>query len=336
MRSIITSSLLLLCVLAPGLAAAQAAPQGPAPAPVVLPEEPDESAGASAAAGSGKDAAPPSESKTVAPPTKALGAPPAAIAPPGRSAAPPAAVSPPPQIAAAPSPAFAPAEPRPSAPERDSGGEKPRGPIHSRFNIAVNVDTVWYTGRSFDFFSEHNNATSPGVSLGYALWMDDPVSLVPEIGWSTNTVSEENLFGGAISHTELQWHNVYGGLSLRFAIISFLETHARVAGGVSFVDATVRTGTASAEFENTGVSPFGSVGAGFTVHSPGGALETNSGSFRTLVAGLTFEGGYQLGSALDITPTPTGDSGRIPTTYSSFGMLERSGPYLRTSLVLRF
>jgi hypothetical protein len=212
---------------------------------------------------------------------------------------------------------------------------KPEGPIHSRFNVALNIDTVWYTGPSFDFFSDHNNSTAPGVSIGYAVWVDEPLSIVPEIGWSTNSVSAKGLFGGAISGTELASHNAYGGFSLRYGILSFLEAQLRLAAGASFLKATVQTNDGTT-LQDNGVSPFGTLGGGVTVHTPGGALETRSGALRSMVFALTVEGGYSLGGGLDLTPVSTGDPGRIATESMSFGKLERSGPYVRTALGLRF
>ena len=47
-------------------------------------------------------------------------------------------------------------------------------------------------------------------------------------------------------------------------------------------------------------------------------------------------GGYVLGGSVVLTPTPTGDTGRIATEYMTIGKLERSGPYVRVSLVARF
>jgi hypothetical protein len=305
MRSIVAPFVLLLCAGAPQVASAQApADEGPAPTPVTLPED--------------------SQSTTPAPT--------AASAPP---APPPAPVAPAP-VASPPPPFASPRVAAPSGTSADTGVERPKGPIHSRFNAAVNVDTVWYTGKSFDFFSERNNSTVPGLSVGYAVWMDAPLSLVPEIGWGTNTVSQDGLFGGAIGRTELLSHNAYGGLSLRYGILSFLEAHARVAGGASFIEASMSPGGAASRFEDSVVSPYGSLGAGVNLHSPAGVLETRSGGLRSVLAGLTFEGGYQLGGSVALTPKPADDPGRIPTTYMSLGSLERSGPYFRTSLVVRF
>jgi hypothetical protein len=332
MRSGALFSSLLISTTVSGIAVAEAPASGPAPTPVTLPEDAETAPASSAPS---KDGA---------------GAPAAPAAPgsgPASSAAAPPSGAQPPQVQSAqsgppiaPAVVFAPAAMPPgsasNSPGPDSGARKPEAPAKSRFNVGVNVDTVWYTGRSFDFFSDQNNVTSPGVSVGYAIWMDDPVSIVPELGWSTHTATANNLFGGAIERTELREHNGYAGLSLRYGILSFLEAHARFAAGMSFLRASVQPGGGVPKLGDNGLSPFGSLGAGFNVHSPAGALETRSGSLRSVIAGLTFEGGYQLGGAVDLTPAPDGDVGRVATQYASLGSLERSGPYFRTSLVVRF
>jgi hypothetical protein len=333
MKSIIKSSVLAFCASVPSLAVAEEPAERQAPTPVTLPEESEEGTTPSAPASKeGATAKPAPDSKPPKPQ-------PEGAAPSAGPAGPPAGYGP---AAVPPGPMFAPPQqppfvPAPAAPpSADSVAHKRLGPLKSHVNIAVNVDTVWYTGPSFDFFSARNNATSPGLGLGYALWLAERLSVVPELGWSTNEVSQDNLFGGAITRTELRSHNAYGGLSVRYGLVSFLDTHVRVAGGASILDATVRPSGVSSTLEAGGVAPYGTLGGGLSLHSPAGALETAGGNLRSVVAGITVEGGYQLGSDLDLTPTPTGDTGRIPTTYMSLGKLERSGPYLRTSLVVRF
>lgn len=329
MKSIIKASVLALFAGVPGVAVAEEPAEGSAPTPVTLPEEQETPT---------KPSAPASKEGAAGKPASDSKAPPAAVAPPAGAPAPPAGYGP----AVPPGAMYVPMSQQPYAPppaappSADSGTHKPLGPLKSHVNIAVNLDTVWYTGPSFDFFSERDAATSPGLSLGYSLWIAEPLSLVPELGWGTNEVSEDGLFGGAISRTKLKSHNVYGGLSLRYGLVSFLDTHVRVAGGASIIDTSVEPSGMSPGLETEGVAPYGTLGGGLSLHSPAGALETATGGLRSVVAGITVEGGYQLGSDLDVTPTPTGDAGRIPTTYLSLGKLERSGPYLRTSLVVRF
>jgi hypothetical protein len=221
-------------------------------------------------------------------------------------------------------------------PVRDEPPHERLGPLDSHFLVSANLDVVWYTGKSFDLFSDKNDAVSPGLSLGYTLWLDKSLAVVPEVGWSTSNQSASSLFGGAISRTELGAQRAYAGASLRYGVVSFLDAHGRVAGGASFLHATVQPSGGSPSLEDTGTSPFVSFGGGVTLHSPGGSFETQHGSLRSLVAGVVLEGGYELAEAVELRPAPTGDTGRVATSYMSFGTLERSGPYFRTSLVVRF
>lgn len=230
----------------------------------------------------------------------------------------------------------APSSARGGEPVADARPHEPLGPLASHIDVAVNLDTIWYTRKSFDLFSDHDNATTPGVSVGYTIRFDERAALVPEIGWGTSSQSASGLFGGSIASTELSAQRVYGGASFRYGILSVLDAHARVAGGASFLHAKVEPGGSDPALEDSGTSPFVSVGGGITLHSPAGFFETDGGGLRSVVAGLTVEGGYELGGSVDITPTPTGDTGRIATKYMTFGTLERSGPYVRTSLVVRF
>jgi hypothetical protein len=315
---VVSTSVSCLAVAQPAAPAPAPAPASPPPAHVELPEQPEESAPTNGA---------PAAAPVVTPSAAGAAAP--MPAPAATPSAPNGAFAP---VGVVPGAPIA----TPASPVADSPPEKPRGPITSRFNFAVNIDNVWYTGKSFDFFSDRNNATSPGVSIGYAVIFDEPLSIVPEIGWSTNKESASNLFGGAITKTELASQTGYASLSLRLGILSFLETHARVAGGLSFLDATVQTTGATGELEAKESSPFGSIGGGFTLHTPAGLLETRSGGFRSVVAGITVEGGYVMGGSVDLNPTPTGEPGRIATTQMPLGTLERSGPYVRTALSVRF
>jgi len=302
-------------------------PTSPPPAQVDLPEAP-EAPPPNAASENGVPAKPDSAKA----PTPEKNAAPASAAP---ASAVPMVVPPagPPQYGAV-YPAAG--SPPAGADVRDVPEHKRLGPLDDHVTVQFNLDTVWYKDKSFDFFSDHDNATSPGVSVGYSIWLDKSLAIVPEIGWSMSSQSASGLFGGAINRTELKAQRAYAGASLRLGLLSFLGAHARVAGGASFLDATVQPSSPNTTLEDTGMSSFVSFGGGLTVHSPAGALETQSGSLRSLLFGVTVEGGYELGGSVDLTPVPTGDTGRIATEYMKLGTLERSGPYFRSSLVVRF
>jgi len=297
------------------VAAAPAAPAASAAAPAA----PAASAPAAAAAA-------PAAPGAAAPAPVAATAAPAAAPPPDLVTAPPAAGA----VAARPV-ATAP-------PAQDAGPAAPvfRGPVESRFNVRLDIDTVWYTKQSFDLFSSHDTSLFPGVSIGYAVFHSEPISLIPELGFSANSEDASSLFGGALAHTTLASKNAYAGVSVRWGLLSILDLAARLSGGASFVHIELEPNISNtALLKDDGTSPFMTLGGGFTVHTPTGTFQTNSGALRSLIAGLSVEGGYVLGGSVELTPKPS-DSGRINTTYMSLGRLDRSGPYIKTSLTARF
>jgi hypothetical protein len=208
--------------------------------------------------------------------------------------------------------------------------------VRSRFNLQLNLDDAWYTHQSYDLFSTNDIAVNTGVSIGYAVWMDGALSLVPELGFSGSNATGSKLFGGAVASTELDTWTYYGGASVRYALLSFLEPEARLAGGASVVQMSVSPSTGPSARTNEEVSPFVSVGGGFTLHTPARLFESRTGSLRTLLIGVTFEGGWLAGKSVDIAPTSDVAGARIPTTDAQLGKLDRSGPYFRASLAFRF
>jgi len=198
------------------------------------------------------------------------------------------------------------------------------------------MDDVWYTGRGFDLFSGNDVASSVGASIGYAVWTDGPVSLVPELGASVDSQGSDGLFGGTLSRTNLDVTNLYGGGSLRYALLPVLEPEVRLAVGASRLKASVDTSTGETLSTDALWAAFGSLGAGLTLRTRPGALETQSGSLRSLAFGITAEGGYLLGQSVDLTPVPEHTSGRVHTENMSLGSLGRSGPYVRVAAGVRF
>jgi hypothetical protein len=190
--------------------------------------------------------------------------------------------------------------------------------------------------QSFDLFSNRDTSIVPGVSVGYALFHLDPVWIVPELGYSGTSESASGLLDGAIARTSLGSKNAYAGVSARWELLSILDVAARISGGVSFLNIQMTpNGPDAAELHDDTASPFMTLGGGFTVHTPMGLLQTKTGALRSLIAGVSFEGGYIFGGSVDLTPARS-DSDRIKTSYLSLGSLDRSGPYLKASLTARF
>jgi hypothetical protein len=209
------------------------------------------------------------------------------------------------------------------------------GPIESRFDLRLDLDTLWNTSTSFDIFSNRDTSVYPGIAIGYAVLRSESFALVPELGFSGNHTSGSALFGGAVSRTSLTTLNPYAGLSARWALLPFLDVAARASGGVSFIGFDMDVGSDGTTLSDDHVAPFLTVGGGFTLRTFDAAFETKSGALRSLVAGLGVEAGYLFAGSVDLTPAAPGD-GRIRTQYLSLGTLERSGPYLKTSLTVRF
>jgi hypothetical protein len=293
-------------------AVALAAQQGDAPPDVApAPEEPPAA-----------DTAPPPDEAAAPPKSDKAPPPPAVISP---------AARPRPKLAAAPWSATA------TPPDEDvvSRARADEGPIESRFNVRLDLDTVWNASSSFDLFSDRDTLVYPGIAIGYAILRSERLALIPELGFQGNHTTGGSVLGGAVSSTSLTTLNPYVGVSARWELFPILDLAARVSGGASFLSFDMDTATDSTRLSDDHVAPFLTVGGGFTLRTLDAAFETRSGALRSLVAGLGVESGYVFAGSVDLTPSAAGD-GRIDTRYLSLGTLERSGPYVKTSLSARF
>jgi hypothetical protein len=100
----------------------------------------------------------------------------------------------------------------------------------------------------------------------------------------------------------------------------------------------LQTNAPEQTFEDSGFAPFGSLGLGFTLRTPTRMFETHRGQLASLSLGLMVEAGYTLSAplALSLHDDDAEDDGDIALTDAELGELQRSGPYLRFSLVTRF
>jgi hypothetical protein len=220
-------------------------------------------------------------------------------------------------------------------PEGDDDEPEPtRGPPRrAHFHASLQADTHWYTDPSFDFFSSRDASTAPGITLGYGVDLGGDLVIVPELAWSGNADSESSLFGGVISEATLSTNRYSAGASVRYELLSFLDPHIRLSAGVTAAEVAIDTLTGSIEQDETLFS--GTLGAGFTVHTPAGVLGRRR-FMSGVILGLTAEGGYTLESPMEVSSRTTDKGGRIPITESSLGKVERSAPYLRIAGAVRF
>ena len=238
--------------------------------------------------------------------------------------------------AAAPAPRATKAANAPASADAGAAAPVDYGPIESRFNVRIDIDTVWNKSSSFDLISDRDTSVLPGISIGYAVLRSERLSLVPELGVNGNDRTGSAVFGGAVERTDLSAWNPYAGVSVRFAALSVLDVSARVSGGASILSFEMTPVDSSPKLSDDHVAPFMTLGGGFTLHTWEAAFQTGAGALRSLVAGIGLEAGYLLAGSVDLTPAPSGSVGRIRSDYSSIGTLERSGPYLKTSFSARF
>jgi hypothetical protein len=223
-----------------------------------------------------------------------------------------------------------PAEPEPAGPRQ-------YGDAGAAIAIGVSFDTPFYTKASYDLFADKDVANRFGVWAAHdiaALRSDTFVAL--ELGWGTEHEQDANLRAGTLS-TELTTQAFYGGAQLRYVPLPWLQPHARIAGGAQYVRMQLTSSSPAVTFKDNGVTPFGSLGLGVTLRSPSRLFEDLRGHLASLSVGLMLEGGYTVAKALDLSLSGPGPGARgVPIVEPKLGHLERSGPYARASIVVRF
>jgi hypothetical protein len=283
------------------------------------------------------------EAATPAPPsaTEAAGDAPPASSEPAATGAPEEASKAPPEAPSAPTTsvvASRPPAPEPAAPEpvRDAPRPAPdAGTVHSRVALGVASTFVHHGDTGFALASTSALARTTGAFVGYAI-IDERLSIVPELGAQFGSDDRSGLFGGAIAHTSLDSRLLFGGVQVRFGLLSFLEPEVRLDVGASTLDLKLTPSSGTGELRSAGTSVFASAGAGLALRTPAGAFETRAGALRSLALALTVEGGYLAGPSMDLSPTPSQAVGRIATEDARLGTLDRSGPYFRVDAALRF
>jgi hypothetical protein len=227
--------------------------------------------------------------------------------------------------------------PGPAPAEREPKAKQRWGDAGAAIAIGASFDTPWYTKPSYDAFSDKDVANRFGVWLAHdvaALRTDAIVAL--ELGWGTEHEQDGGLRAGTLS-TELTTNAFHAGAQLRWAAVSFLQPHARLAAGAALVRMKLDTSDSSGHFKNSGVSPFGSLGLGFTLRTPSRLFEDLRGQLASLSLGLMLEGGYTLAAPIDFKlGGPATGKRDVPIAEPKLGRLERSGPYARASFVVRF
>jgi hypothetical protein len=334
LRYALACSIIALACAAP--AAAQQAP-APAAAPATPAAAPAQAAPAQPSAPETESAPAPDSAPAPAPDSAATSAPaPAPAAAPQRDAATQQAADHARVQAAIAAQLAAARAQRAKAPPK-APKKKRYGDAGAPFAIGGSLEWQWYPDASYDLFSDDDVDLRGGAWLAYDVAeLRRDVILAVEAGWQTEH-AEQDARAGTLK-AELTANAVHGGVQIRAVPVSWLEPHLRIVGGASFASAKLHAYEAPREtFKDHGVSAFGSAGLGFTLRTPTRLFEDDDGRLAWLSLGLMVEGGYTLMAPLDLSfDGPGPDSRAIALADADAGTLKRSGPYIRTSFVVRF
>lgn len=216
---------------------------------------------------------------------------------------------------------------------RSNAAEQRHGDAGAAFALGISINYPWYTDPGYDVFSSDDVPSAYGLWAAYdVLTLRTDAFAALELGWDTEH-AESSVLGGALT-SDLEAHAVHAAVQVRYVPWDFLQPHLRLAGGVNYVAMTLRTSSPSERFTDDAVTPFGSLGLGFTLRTPTRLFEDQRGNLASLSVGVMVEGGYTLSAPIDFKLDGPGPGKRdIALTEPNLGTLDRSGPYIRVSFV---
>jgi hypothetical protein len=213
--------------------------------------------------------------------------------------------------------------------------EARHGDAGAAIAVAASIELPWNTDPGYDAFAEDDVAPRFGVWATYDLLaLREDIFVAAGAGIDFESAQENGLLGGQLD-TELDAIAVYGTAVARYVPVSWLQPHVRLSGGAQRVN--VQLDVAFERFKDAATLPFGTLGAGLTLRSPTRLFESRRGTFAALSFGVMVEGGYALVAPLSVTLDGDGPAETdIALAEAELGELERSGPFMRVSLVARF
>jgi hypothetical protein len=208
------------------------------------------------------------------------------------------------------------------------------GDPRARWTIGVSLDSVFYTDVGYDYFDHDNVSPRFGGWAAYDLAELAPrLTLAVELGFGIESHEQGN-WEGAL-RTTLDSQTFSGGVGLRYALAPWLDPQLRLSGGGTRLAFSLDTPD-SGRFEDRALSGFAALGAGVLLHTPAQLFENRHGQFASVSVGLLVEGGYALRSSLNVKLSRSASDHAIPITEANLGELALSGPYVRSSVVVRF
>ncbi|MGC4069802.1 MAG: hypothetical protein QM784_35120 [Polyangiaceae bacterium] len=191
---------------------------------------------------------------------------------------------------------------------------------HFPYGFFFDVSPLWQRSRGFDLFSSRDISPRIGVTLEADIFdIASDIQLSLDVSAAMEQASDTIL--GNLETRFTSNHVLVGG-RLRKSWHPLFDTHLSILGGVD--RASTRIG-----FDDTSVDwlPMAQFGAGLSVMMPGR---------HRVRPGFLFEGGYVLSKKIDLPLASTQTEDSIEHSTASLGTLDRSGPYLRFSLFLRY
>lgn len=201
--------------------------------------------------------------------------------------------------------------------------------------VGLSIELPWHTEHNFDLFSSNDIGERFGLWATYdVLSLGERAFVAAGAGFDVESIESKNLLGGALD-TTLTATVLYGTAVARYVPTDWIQPHVRLSAGAQLVRSELAFGDVA--FRNNGDLPFGSLGAGFTLRSPTRLFESSRGELASLSVGVMIEGGYTLAQPLEMKVDGSGPDDRdIALIESDLGELDRSGPFMRISLVARF
>ena len=202
-----------------------------------------------------------------------------------------------------------------------------------QFSLALSLDSLFRDDPGYDLFDDNDVSTRFGIWLGYDLVQLAPRTVLAIELFGGGENQEQAIWGGELQN-ELDSLTFSAGASLRYALLSWLDPQLRAAAGFSWF--AVELDTNETRFEDHAFSGFASLGAGVVLHTPARLFETKSGGFASFEIGFLIEGGYTLQAPVEFALEGDSSASAIALTDASLGELSLAGPYVRSSLLVRF
>ena len=215
----------------------------------------------------------------------------------------------------------------------------PEGPVTSwdpfRFQVGLESRTSWLRDDGAKRLAGSHAPAMGGLSVqADVLRPNDQLAVRLDLSWVSST-SNNYQDGYGISE-RLESNVVSLGVSLRYNLLRWIGSYARLSGGIGWDKLTIGSGASS--LHDRQFFSQGSAGAGLSLRSPGLRFSQSAWSPVVGVMGQ-IEGGFAVasGSDFNLQSSPAGQvPSAIPSTSVAIGHVGRSAPYLRACLGIAF